>query len=173
MTARIRPLIGITLDAEPPGGYSKYPWYALRSNYAGAVAACGGLPIALPHDPALTSAYLDRIDALVVTGGAFDLDTPLSQGSYEAALHAAGGACALVESLASGGERVGISALRPPGHHCERARAMGFCLFANVSVAARHSLDSLGVGRLLARPTATLSLEAQQRRELKQKMFGD
>ena len=77
MSARIRPLVGITLDAEPPGGYSKYPWYALRSNYAGAVAACGGLPVALPHDPALTAAYLDRLDALVVTGGAFDLDPVL------------------------------------------------------------------------------------------------
>lgn len=77
MSARIRPLVGITLDAEPPGGYSKYPWYALRSNYAEAVAACGGLPVALPHDPALTAAYLDRIDALVVTGGAFDLDPAL------------------------------------------------------------------------------------------------
>ena len=77
MSARIRPLIGITLDAEPPGGYSKYPWYALRSNYAGAVASCGGLPVALPHDPALTAAYLDRLDALVVTGGAFDLDPAL------------------------------------------------------------------------------------------------
>lgn len=77
MSARIRPLIGITLDAEPPGGYSKYPWYALRTNYADAVAACGGLPVALPHAPALTAAYLDRIDALVVTGGAFDLDPAL------------------------------------------------------------------------------------------------
>jgi acetoin utilization deacetylase AcuC-like enzyme len=54
-----------------------------------------------------------------------------------------------VESLVGGGERVGFSALRPPGHHCERARAMGFCLFANVSVAARHALDSLGVSRVL------------------------
>ena len=82
MSARIRPLVGITLDAEPPGGYSKYPWYALRSNYANAVSACGGLPVALPHDPALTAAYLDRIDALIVTGGAFDLD-PVLYGETE------------------------------------------------------------------------------------------
>ena len=74
MTARIRPLIGVTLDAEPPGGYSKYPWYALRANYAQAIAASGGLPVALPHDPGLAPNYLDRIDALVVTGGAFDVD---------------------------------------------------------------------------------------------------
>lgn len=72
-----RPVIGVTLDAEQPGGYSKYPWYALRQNYADAIVAAGGLPIALPHDTALASLYLDRIDALVVTGGAFDVDPAL------------------------------------------------------------------------------------------------
>ncbi len=69
-----RPIIGITLDAEQPGGWSKYPWYALRTNYAGAIAGAGGLPVALPHHPELAAAYLDRLDALVVTGGAFDVD---------------------------------------------------------------------------------------------------
>jgi putative glutamine amidotransferase len=72
-----RPLIGVTLDSEQPGGYSKYPWYALRQNYADAIAAAGGLPVALPHDPALAADYLGRIDALVVTGGAFDVDPAL------------------------------------------------------------------------------------------------
>ena len=72
-----RPLIGVTLDAELPGGYSAYPWYALRQNYAAAIAGAGGLPVALPHDPALAADYLDRIDALVVTGGAFDVDPAL------------------------------------------------------------------------------------------------
>jgi putative glutamine amidotransferase len=70
------PLIGVTLDAENPGTYSKYPWYALRQNYADAITASGGLPIALPHN-AQAEAYLDRIDALVVTGGAFDVDPSL------------------------------------------------------------------------------------------------
>jgi acetoin utilization deacetylase AcuC-like enzyme len=79
--------------------------------------------------------------------GAFDLDTPTSEGSWEAALRAAGGACALVESLMDG-ERAGYSLLRPPGHHAERDRAMGFCLFASISVAARHALDSLGASRV-------------------------
>ena len=69
-----RPIIGITLDSEPPGGYAKFPWYALRENYFGAVAAAGGLPIALPHEPEMAEAYLDEIDGLVVTGGAFDVD---------------------------------------------------------------------------------------------------
>jgi len=72
-----RPVIGVTLDSEPPGGYSKYPWYALRQNYLDAVAAVGGLPVAVPHDAALAGDYLDHIDALVVTGGAFDVDPSL------------------------------------------------------------------------------------------------
>lgn len=72
-----RPVIGVTLDCEQPGGYSKYPWYAIRKNYADAIVASGGLPIALPHDAVLAADYLDRIDALVVTGGAFDVDPSL------------------------------------------------------------------------------------------------
>jgi acetoin utilization deacetylase AcuC-like enzyme len=94
----------------------------------------------------------EHVEAVRVTSaraGAFDLDTPTSEGSWEAALHAAGGACALVEELlVGGGERAGFSILRPPGHHAEHDRAMGFCLFANVSVAARHALDSLGAARV-------------------------
>lgn len=69
-----RPLIGVTLDAEKPGGYSKFPWYALRQNYLDAIDAAGGLAIALPHEPDRVGDYLERIDALVVTGGAFDVD---------------------------------------------------------------------------------------------------
>jgi len=67
----------VTLDAEKPGGYSKYPWYALRTNYAEAIAAAGGVPVALPHLPELAPDMLDRIHALVVTGGAFDVDPAL------------------------------------------------------------------------------------------------
>jgi putative glutamine amidotransferase len=67
----------VTLDSEQPGGYSKYPWYALRRNYLDAVAAAGGLPVAVPHDAALAEDYLARLDALVVTGGAFDVDPSL------------------------------------------------------------------------------------------------
>ena len=96
-----------------------------------------------------TAEHLRAVRELSAREGAFDLDTPLSDGSWQAALHAAGGACALVDALLSAGERTGFAALRPPGHHAERARAMGFCLFSNVAVAARHALDSLGVDRIL------------------------
>lgn len=73
----IMPVIGVTLDREPPGGYSKFPWYALRENYCAAIAHAGALPLALPHLVDRASAYLDRIDGLVVTGGAFDVDPAL------------------------------------------------------------------------------------------------
>jgi putative glutamine amidotransferase len=69
-----RPRIGLTLDSEAPGGYSQLPWYALRQNYFDAVGAAGGIPLALPHEPELAAAYLDLLDGLVVTGGAFDVD---------------------------------------------------------------------------------------------------
>ena len=72
-----RPVIGITLDSEAPGGYSNLPWYALRENYADAVAAAGGLPLPLPHEPERAAEYLDLIDGLVITGGAFDVDPSL------------------------------------------------------------------------------------------------
>jgi len=71
------PLVGITLDSEQAGDWSKYPWYAVRQNYCAAVAEAGGLPILLPHEPAQAEAYLDRIDALLITGGAFDVDPAL------------------------------------------------------------------------------------------------
>ena len=74
---RTRPTIGITLDSEPPGGYSKMPWYALRENYCAAVRAAGGLPMLLPHEPDQAEDYLDRIQGLVITGGAFDVDPAL------------------------------------------------------------------------------------------------
>lgn len=71
------PVIGLTLDAEKPGGYSKFPWYAVRENYCRAVARAGGLPILLPHEPERAADYLDKIDGLIVTGGAFDVDPAL------------------------------------------------------------------------------------------------
>ena len=71
------PVIGLTLDHEPAGGYSKFPWYAMRENYFSAVSQAGGLPIALPHEPERAADYLALIDGLVVTGGNFDVDPAL------------------------------------------------------------------------------------------------
>ncbi|MCQ9155675.1 gamma-glutamyl-gamma-aminobutyrate hydrolase family protein [Acidomonas methanolica] len=76
-------LIGVTLDQEPGGSgaggeaYSSFPWYALRRNYFTAIASAGGLPVGLGHEEGLSEALMDRLDGLVVTGGAFDLDPAL------------------------------------------------------------------------------------------------
>ena len=72
-----RPRIGVTLDHEPAGGWSKLPWYAIRENYLAAVSRAGGLAIPLPHDVELVGEWLSLIDGLIVTGGAFDLDPTL------------------------------------------------------------------------------------------------
>jgi acetoin utilization deacetylase AcuC-like enzyme len=82
-------------------------------------------------------------------GGAIDMDTSAVAGTYEAALRGAGGAVALVDALLVDGEPCGVSALRPPGHHAEAARAMGFCFFNNVAVAAAHARAAQGIERVL------------------------
>jgi acetoin utilization deacetylase AcuC-like enzyme len=94
--------------------------------------------------------YIAMIERAAARGGAqLDLDTVMSEGSFEAARHAAGGAVALVDRLLERSAPTGFSAHRPPGHHAEPARAMGFCLFNNVAVAARHAIDAHGLDRVL------------------------
>jgi acetoin utilization deacetylase AcuC-like enzyme len=93
--------------------------------------------------------HVERVRAVAEAGGGwFDADTVASAGSWEAAVHAAGGACALVDALMTQAAPTAFAGLRPPGHHCERTRAMGFCLFNNVAVAAQHALDSHGARRV-------------------------
>jgi acetoin utilization deacetylase AcuC-like enzyme len=76
-----------------------------------------------------------------------DADTSMSPGSYEAALRAAGGAMLAVDEVMSGKAANGFVATRPPGHHTETARPMGFCLFNNAAVAARHAQKQHGAER--------------------------
>ena len=96
-----------------------------------------------------TAAHVDSIRELSERGGGpIDLDTVASAGSWEAALHAGGGAVHAAERLLSEGG-FAFCGLRPPGHHAEADRAMGFCLFNNVAVAAAHAIAELGVERVL------------------------
>jgi len=96
-----------------------------------------------------TSEHLERVRAACAHSQPLDHDTPVVPASWDAALHAAGGACALVDALLTGSAPTGFAALRPPGHHAEPDHAMGFCLFSNVAVAARHAIAAHGVERVL------------------------
>jgi acetoin utilization deacetylase AcuC-like enzyme len=96
------------------------------------------------------SAYVASIERASASGGGFlDADTVISRDSFEAALHAAGGAVRMVDLLLDRDAPCAFSAHRPPGHHATQARAMGFCLFNSVAVAARHALDDRGLERVM------------------------
>jgi acetoin utilization deacetylase AcuC-like enzyme len=77
-----------------------------------------------------------------------DSDTVMTAGSLEAALRAAGGACAAVDAVMEGWAGRTFAAVRPPGHHAEPSHAMGFCLFNNAAVAAAHAVARWGVARV-------------------------
>jgi acetoin utilization deacetylase AcuC-like enzyme len=96
-----------------------------------------------------TEAHVEAIEATAAAEQTMiDMDTIASRGSWQAALHAAGGAVAAVDrSLDDGG--FAFCGLRPPGHHAEAGQAMGFCLFNNIAVAAAHAVEARGVERVL------------------------
>jgi len=96
------------------------------------------------HEAGYPADVAARIDA---GARALDGDTTVSRDSYRAALAAAGGAAHAVERVLEGAWSNAFCALRPPGHHAEAAQAMGFCLFNNAAVAARHA-QALGVERV-------------------------
>jgi acetoin utilization deacetylase AcuC-like enzyme len=94
--------------------------------------------------------YVAGIERMCARGGGqIDFDTVVSPGSFEAALHAAGGAVEMVELLLDGRAANAFSAHRPPGHHAAVARSMGFCLFNSVAIAARHALEVCGLDRVM------------------------
>jgi len=77
-----------------------------------------------------------------------DADTAMGAGSAEAALRAAGAAVAAVDAVVEGWARAAFAAVRPPGHHAEPARPMGFCLFNNAAIAALHARARWGIQRV-------------------------
>jgi acetoin utilization deacetylase AcuC-like enzyme len=93
--------------------------------------------------------HIQRIREIALSGGgAIDPDTAVGESSYRAALHAAGAACEMARQLMGGASPLGFCGVRPSGHHAERDRAMGFCLFNNVAVGAEFAIRELGVRRV-------------------------
>ena len=95
-------------------------------------------------------AYIDAIREAVPEEGwrSLDPDTHLSPGSLKAALRGAGGSIAGVDAVMAGRVQNSFAAVRPPGHHAETQRPMGFCLFGNVVIGARHALETYGLERV-------------------------
>lgn len=94
--------------------------------------------------------YYDRIKAAMPEYGDahLDPDTFMSPGTWQAALRAVGGAVAAVDAVMTGQVTNAFVATRPPGHHAEKARAMGFCFFSNVAIAAIHAANEYDLGRV-------------------------
>jgi len=96
------------------------------------------------------ASYVADLYARVPVEGyvSIDPDTAMNPHTLEAALHAAGAGIAAVDAVMRGDAQTVFCAVRPPGHHALRDRAMGFCFFNNVVIAARHALDSHGISRV-------------------------
>jgi acetoin utilization deacetylase AcuC-like enzyme len=94
--------------------------------------------------------HIEAIESLSARGGGMvDMDTVVSERSYDAALRSAGGAVHAVDQLLGAEAGFAFCALRPPGHHAERSRAMGFCLFNNIAVGVAHAISAHGVERAM------------------------
>ena len=95
-------------------------------------------------------AYIDAILKAAPAKGlqSLDPDTWMSPGSVEAALRAVGGSNAAVDAVMAGEAVNAFCDHRPPGHHAEKTRAMGFCLFSTAAIAARHAIEAHGLERV-------------------------
>lgn len=97
-----------------------------------------------------TPAYLVAMEAMAPESGyvRVDPDTVISQGSLQAARRAAGAVVAATDLVVSGEAESAFCAVRPPGHHAESQRPMGFCLYNNIAVGAAHALEEHGLTKV-------------------------
>ncbi len=128
---------------------------AKRLSEAGLDSQCVPIPVS-PIDMALVrrvhdSAYLQRLENACQAGDSFiDVaDSSISPESFQIARLAAGTAINAVDAVMTEQIKNAFCAIRPPGHHAEHARSMGFCLFNNVAIAAQYLLDHHNISRVL------------------------
>ena len=146
-----------TLDHQTSAGHPERPDRIRAVDKALAGEAFGALDrrladkatfdqVALAHP----RAYVDAIEDVSPETGTvhIDSDTVMSPGTLEAILRGAGAGAQAVDAVLGGEVRNAFAAMRPPGHHAERTRAMGFCLFNNAAIAARHAQAKHGIGRV-------------------------
>ncbi|WP_226933734.1 histone deacetylase family protein [Pseudogemmobacter faecipullorum] len=142
------------LDHQPPGGH---PECAARMQAVG--QGLEGLSLERREAPPGEEAevlrchpqsYLDRMKTPVAPQDciALDGDTWLSPGSHRAAMRAVGGITAAVDAVLAGEDATAFVAARPPGHHAETARAMGFCLYGTAAIGVKRALDHHGLARV-------------------------
>lgn len=107
---------------------------------------CSDADLLLAHP----QSHIDHIHQASPASGfhALDADTHMSPGSLRAALCAVGGAMQAVDQVIRGKADNAFVAMRPPGHHAEQTRAMGFCFFGNIAIAAKHAMERHGLDRV-------------------------
>lgn len=94
--------------------------------------------------------YISYVENYATNGGGWlDADTVISPESYEVALYAAGGAIKAVDAVMDEAIKSGFCLVRPPGHHATESQAMGFCIFNNVAIAARHLINRYKLDKIL------------------------
>ena len=97
-----------------------------------------------------TEQHISRVESYAARGGGWlDPDTVVSPDSYTVALYAAGGVLRGLDAVMAGEVDHAFALVRPPGHHTTPDRAMGFCLFNNIAIAARYAARNYGLERIL------------------------